>query len=218
MGFKNINMKIKNIKILLLRFSYIKVTIISLPILILFPKFIDLLQYLKDHYICTVIYLVVIITKLRLTKKGSASQSPSKQSSIGASPLLGDAPITEASEDILNRGRFVESLKSIISAYPLNEESVRICIDAKWGDGKTSIFNLLKEKLKEKKDIVCIDFNPWYYNNEESALKGLIELLGGTVSNQHPYPSTNSDIDKLIKVIVGGVCNRFLGISFGTLF
>jgi Cdc6-like AAA superfamily ATPase len=176
----------------------------------------------EDHYIFVsiafVLFVVAIISKYFLsTKKGSAYQPPSKQPS-----LLGDAPIAEASKDILGRRYFVEKLKSIISDYLLNEESIRICIDAKWGDGKTSIFNLLKEKLKkercdEKEKIKCIDFNPWYYNNKESALKDLIELLGSTVSKQHPYPSTNSDIDKLIKVLVGGLCSKFLGVPFKVL-
>lgn len=46
----------------------------------------------------------------------------------------------------------------------------------------------------------------------------MLKLLGNTVSNQPPYPSTNGDTDKLIKAIVGGACNKFLGITFETLF
>jgi hypothetical protein len=149
-----------------------------------------------------------ILILIRYFAKKDISQSSSTQVTIFA-----DAPITTEEADILNRKVFVENLKDIISAHPLKEESVRICIDAKWGEGKTSVFNLLKERLEEK-NTICIDFNPWYYNNEESALKGLIKLLGNAVSNQHPYPSANDDTDKLIKAIVGGACNKFLGITF----
>lgn len=174
----------------------------------------------KENSIYTIISIVIFLLILsiwiliRRTKKDTSQSYPMQMQD----QIFADAPITTEKEDILNRKNFVENLKDIISAHPLDEQSVRICIDAKWGEGKTSVFNLLKERLKEEKNTICIDFNPWYYNNEESALKGLIKLLGNAVSNQPPYPRANDDIDELIKAIAGGACNKFLGIPFGTLF
>ena len=66
--------------------------------------------------------------------------------------ILSDAPIAEKNADTLNRKYFVENLKNVISAHPLDEQSVCICVDAKWGEGKTFVFNLLKEKLKEDRE------------------------------------------------------------------
>ncbi|MDR1244909.1 MAG: hypothetical protein LBJ98_02900 [Endomicrobium sp.] len=40
----------------------------------------------------------------------------------------------------------------MISVHHFDEQSVRICVDAKWKEGKTFVFNLLKEKLKEDRE------------------------------------------------------------------
>jgi predicted KAP-like P-loop ATPase len=85
----------------------------------------------------------------KVKKKNSQLSDASNSNRISA-----DVPISTEKEDVLNRKNFVENLKDIISKHALNEESVRICIDAKWGEGKTSVFNLLKGKLTEEKNIM----------------------------------------------------------------
>lgn len=220
MGFKNTIMKIKNIQIWLIHHKI-------LCLVVVFPLSFTILKLLswlfnRENFIYSIISLVILLIVLitlhfitNKTKKKISQLSDASNSSY----ISADVPISTEKEDVLNRKYFVENLKDIILDYPLDEQSIRICIDAQWGYGKTSLFNLLKEKLERKKDIVAyINFNPWYYNNEESALKGLLKLLSNTISNQDPYPSTNDDTDELIKTIVGGVCNKFLGITFEILF
>lgn len=58
------------------------------------------------------------------------------------------------------------------------KEPYTIALRGKWGTGKSSILNVVKEKLKDDKDIIVIDqFDPWQYNDEISMFKGLLKAI-----------------------------------------
>ena len=65
-----------------------------------------------------------------------------------------DTPILNVADDLLNRDNFVESLKQSFINYSDNDESLTIGLYGKWGEGKTSVINLVKEKLEEQTDII----------------------------------------------------------------
>lgn len=79
-----------------------------------------------------------------------------------------DNPITQRDEDVLGRGKFAENVAKAITAYNGNE-CLTIGIFGGWGNGKTSLSNMiLSELLKEK--CAVIKFNPWMYSNTEDLL------------------------------------------------
>ena len=72
-----------------------------------------------------------------------------------------DLPITNSSEDILNRGSFARSLAETITkqSFPA---SFTIGLYGAWGSGKTSLLNMILEDIKNNDNTaVILRFNPW---------------------------------------------------------
>lgn len=67
-------------------------------------------------------------------------------------------PISNISEDLLSRDIFVDSLVSSIKNY-VDKESLTIGLYGKWGEGKTSVINLLKEKLENKQILFILSLS-----------------------------------------------------------
>lgn len=90
--------------------------------------------------------------------------------------LLGNSPINSFDEDLFNFKHYANKVKKIIQLNSSNSEPLTIGIYGKWGEGKTSFLNLLKNKIEhfdkdEKgKEYLIYDFNPWRYSNEEEML------------------------------------------------
>ena len=103
-----------------------------------------------------------------------------------------------ANEDRLGRTNFVNNLYNLItnSEDILKENSLTIDINGKWGDGKTTVINLLKKKFKDDNDnskyrfinflkkifrkkikYKFIDFNAWEYSNKTDLTGVLIDTL-----------------------------------------
>ncbi|WP_343604821.1 P-loop NTPase fold protein [Fluviicola sp.] len=86
-----------------------------------------------------------------------------------------DDPIQVKDEDLLNRATLsIELANKIIGTNGNN--SIAIGITGKWGSGKTSFMNLLKEQFKNHQDII-IDFNPWKSLNHEVLIRDFFKTL-----------------------------------------
>ncbi len=87
-----------------------------------------------------------------------------------------DQPIEKRNDDILNRSHFSDSLSNAIKEWK-NKESLVISLNGKWGTGKTSIINLVKESLfQEEKTPTLISFNPWEFSNADITNKFFNEI------------------------------------------
>lgn len=87
-----------------------------------------------------------------------------------------DLPIKKCEEDLLERGTYAETLANAIASYS-KSESLVVGIFGEWGSGKTSIINMIIEKLGEiskiNKPSLVIRFSPWNYSSQN----GLINLF-----------------------------------------
>jgi predicted KAP-like P-loop ATPase len=88
-----------------------------------------------------------------------------------ASRLTPDEPIHSSSQDLLNRSGFATELARAIVSLDRGE-SVVVGIHGKWGTGKTSLLNLIKEKLEtvSPDPPVIFRFNPWGFANQDSLI------------------------------------------------
>ncbi|MDK2773000.1 MAG: KAP family NTPase, partial [Flavobacterium sp.] len=90
--------------------------------------------------------------------------------------LLGYEPINNSTQDLFNFKHYAEKVKRIIQLNSSNKEPLTIGIYGKWGEGKTSFLNLLKDKIehfdkdKNGKEYLIFEFNPWRYSNEDEML------------------------------------------------
>ncbi|PIT51020.1 KAP family P-loop NTPase fold protein [Snodgrassella communis] len=76
--------------------------------------------------------------------------------------------------DVLNRKANVEILTQFITSY---EQSIVLCIDAGWGQGKTTFIKMWQQSLKNQ-DIPTIYFNAWESDYTDDALIALIGEIG----------------------------------------
>ncbi|HUN53880.1 MAG TPA: P-loop NTPase fold protein [Smithella sp.] len=94
--------------------------------------------------------------------------------------LFSDEPINDEMDDLIGRRNFASTLKEHI--YDLSiEESFVMALYGRWGEGKTSILNLLKKEMREEPHLLIYEFDPWYFGDNEALTAnfyyGLNDLL-----------------------------------------
>ena len=132
-----------------------------------------------------------------------------------------DKPISNENEDELNRMPFVKRFSKSICNYD-SQDCLVIGLMGDWGCGKTSILNLTFSEIKKEKDWIFIDFNPWYFSNQDNlilqffnrllnelkfsdnftkkAKEALFKFMKGISINVNlKFLSSNLDFDKVLK-------------------
>lgn len=113
---------------------------------------------------------------------------PFKESRFANDPhlaMLNDSHIETIDQDELNRKELAEHLATCI----LNTQSARsfaIGVSAKWGEGKTSFQQMVKEYLRQKDaKAILIDFNPWKSADENRIVADFFEILSSSIKKYH---------------------------------
>ena len=95
--------------------------------------------------------------------------------------VVHDSPLEDISDDKFGREPIVElvvdSINQVVSS---NHDCVVYGIYGKWGEGKTSLMNFIKERLikQGKTDrINIVEFNPWLVNNDEALLREFFKSI-----------------------------------------
>jgi len=84
-----------------------------------------------------------------------------------------DKPIEEAGEDILNRGTLVASIVRAIASdfVPV------LALTGAYGDGKTSVLNLLTKELEQREDVVIVRFSTWLPMDDKTLVSTLLSSV-----------------------------------------
>lgn len=80
-----------------------------------------------------------------------------------------DRPIQTLREDRFGRGPFARRIAQVVGTR--DKAGLVIGIHAPWGDGKTSVLNMIVEELKKRDDVLVIPFNPWRFPEEAQLLR-----------------------------------------------
>jgi len=115
--------------------------------------------------------------------------------------IFSDKAVETVEEDLLGRRKFAEKIAhDIVNWRP--EDSLVIGLYARWGDGKTSVINFIKdffknpEKAEEKFDEenipTVIEFNPWIFSNQGSLIQSFLMEVGKELGQ------SNNEVDKEI--------------------
>jgi predicted KAP-like P-loop ATPase len=99
------------------------------------------------------------------------SQNPSQW-------LSADRPIETGEEDELDRRGFAEALANAVRGWS-ERDSLVLALYGAWGNGKSSIKNMVVESLGQYSPAVrCVDFNPWQLANRPSLSEAFFDELG----------------------------------------
>jgi len=83
-----------------------------------------------------------------------------------------------------------------------------------WGEGKTSVINLLKNKFKENKDYLVINFDPWYFKDEEAILAAFYNQIEQSLSQKFILPGFKKTFMKYQNLISMGLSQTGITINF----
>ena len=130
-----------------------------------------------------------------------------------------DSPINDLREDKFGRASLVELLaKSIQTKCESEHNSLCIGIYGKWGEGKTSFVNMLKQKIKLDNPTMSkaiVDFNPWIINEEKGLIKDFFKTIAGNAEGKlKEFIAKYGGIIAYSAQIVGNVVAPGLGASF----
>ena len=121
-----------------------------------------------------------------------------------------DSPIQMGSEDQYGRKKLVDKLAHVINEKTKSHHRCfTIGVYGSWGEGKTSILNLIKEQLADKPNIQQCCFNPWILSSQESIVQDFF------LSINQDFPA---DLTKLIKKYGGAVAYAMNGIGYALQF
>jgi predicted KAP-like P-loop ATPase len=138
-------------------------------------------------------------------------------------PSLSDHPRTKRAHDLLGVSRStVPRLARIAVEWP-TEEGVVLGLYGRWGSGKTSIFNFLREYIDERREhddryrqVYVVEFQPWIYEDHAALVASFFSTVAAEIS-----PSDSSQwkeigrglkkMGKFFAAAAGGV--SFFGLS-----
>lgn len=105
-----------------------------------------------------------------------------------------ESPISSKEEDFFDRWRLASEIWGIIGSAP-EEWSVRIGVYGKWGEGKTSVLEFLKQMAETENNIV-VWFNPWAIKSTDE----LWSLFAGQIYTALSKAGIKVEGEKLFKV------------------
>jgi hypothetical protein len=87
-----------------------------------------------------------------------------------------DSPISKQEEDAFQRFPFANRIASVIKGHS-GSDSFVMGVYGKWGEGKSSVLNFIKNELNRDDSTIIIDFNPWLFANEDQLLLSFFNVL-----------------------------------------
>lgn len=126
---------------------------------------------------------------------------------------LSDEPIQFVEQDLLGREKFIDNLYKEIINLPFRESFV-FGLYGDWGEGKTSSINLLRNKFKANENFLIINFDPWYYRDEEAILSAFYKQIERTINQRFIFPDLRGTFARHRKLISSGLSQAGIKIDF----
>lgn len=128
-------------------------------------------------------FLKGIFSRLTLTSVKPAAMQVERLASSTEQSYSTDQAIASAKEDRFARAPFALRVAETI-AHRRDTTSLVVGIHAPWGDGKTSVLNMIQERLNDESDVVVVKFNPWHFTSEEQLIRGFFATLGDAIGKE----------------------------------
>ncbi|HDR8197986.1 KAP family P-loop NTPase fold protein [Bacillus thuringiensis] len=125
----------------------------------------------NDTITLQLIFLSLLVSSYYLYKRGMKCKIKELKSTNNNS----DESIYSSSEDVLGRINTAERIAEMLEKH--QDESLKIGVYGRWGSGKTSLMNLVKESLQKKENFIVCWFNPWTYHSDKDLWIGFREAI-----------------------------------------
>lgn len=126
-----------------------------------------------------------------------------------------DSPISSSEHDLFDRYPFAKRIAQVIQKRR-ESSSLVIAIFGKWGEGKTSVLNLIDAEVQSN-EIFSIRYNPWRYTGEEELFRSFYTEVAKTLNEKLTtrQEDTGEFIDKYLKPFsrIGGFDGAAEGVS-----
>ncbi len=109
---------------------------------------------------------------------------------------IADQPITSKADDRFNRAFFATRIAETIVTR-IDPSSIVLGLYGPWGDGKTSVLEMMQEVLKLYPNVIVVRFNPWHFQSEELLLRGFFSTLADAMGQS--LPSMKEKAGELLK-------------------
>jgi ABC-type dipeptide/oligopeptide/nickel transport system ATPase subunit len=120
--------------------------------------------------------------------------SPTNKYNKHTANLSMDLPLTDDIGDMFNRGIFIDGLNKIIAQIGFDgARGFAIALIAPWGQGKTSVLNILTNEICKQKDVILVRYNPWLANTSAGLTQDFFTTIETALS---PHITTGSIIEE----------------------
>ena len=151
-----------------------------------------------------------IVRKQDVTPVADAAPAPTvpEETEQSMGPYRTDAPISDPRLDVFDREPFARRIADTIGERN-DPSSLVVGIYGPWGDGKTTVLNFIRGRLKDYPSIICVSFNPWRMEGEQALLHGFFATMAEVLDKELTTSSEKlGDVLKkygaLLKVAPGG--------------
>ncbi len=96
--------------------------------------------------------------------------------------LNSDQPITMPEEDLFGRWPFAKQIAQTIAGW-IDASSLVMALFGEWGEGKTSVLNLIIHALKAE-NITVVRFNPWRFRDEDQMLRNFFHAIASALKTK----------------------------------
>jgi hypothetical protein len=165
------------------------------------------------NFIVIVVRLVVIDTSIKKADKKKISVYSIYDLYKGKVKnkdliLLEENAIDSSDKDLLDITLFANGVETtLLQCSP--KETFVISLIGKWGSGKTSIINIIKEKINKSDSAVMEIFNPWQYDDKYSLFKGFYNYLFKALGENFGYVNYKEIFSRYQNIIFGIVKKGF---------
>jgi hypothetical protein len=126
---------------------------------------------------------------------------------------LSEEAIQFFEQDLLDRKKFIGDLQKEIENI-LFSDSFVFGLYGSWGEGKTSVINLLKNKFESNKDYITVNIDPWNFKDEEAILSAFYNQMEESLSQKYILPGFKKTFMKYKNIISMGLSQTGVKIDF----
>jgi predicted KAP-like P-loop ATPase len=176
--------------------------------LLLKGSWLHYVAHMSSHSLCLtvawIVALALFVGAVSVKASGTRAVRLPRNTEVSSTR---DTPITDDEEDTLGRVPFVNDFYQEIKKFPFDEPVV-FGLTGQWGTGKTSVLNLLRNRLRRDTEIILVDFNPWYFSSSDVLVHRFYSSVANAINREFFFPDLIS-LARRYSTILAPVLKRY---------